>query len=74
VKILTSTKVLSLEGEGSVEAVMCEDGRRLPADLVIVGIGVRPNIDLAVKANLAIDNGIVVDNHGQTSNADICCR
>jgi 3-phenylpropionate/trans-cinnamate dioxygenase ferredoxin reductase subunit len=71
VKILTSTKVLSLEGEGSVEAVMCEDGRRLPADLVIVGIGVRPNIDLAVKANLAIDNGIVVDNHGQTSNADI---
>jgi 3-phenylpropionate/trans-cinnamate dioxygenase ferredoxin reductase subunit len=71
VKILTSTKVLSLEGEGSVEAVVCEDGQRLPADLVIVGIGVRPNIDLAVKANLATDNGIVVNNHGQTSNADV---
>jgi 3-phenylpropionate/trans-cinnamate dioxygenase ferredoxin reductase subunit len=71
VKILTSTKVLSLEGEGSVEAVVCEDGLRLPADMVIVGIGVRPNIDLAVKANLATDNGIVVNNRGQTSNADV---
>lgn len=71
VKILTSTKVLSLEGEGSVEAVVCEGGLRLPADMVIVGIGVRPNIQLAEKAGLAIDNGILVNDKGQTSNADV---
>lgn len=71
VKVLTSTKVISLEGDESVAAVLCEGGLRLPADMVIVGIGVRPNIDLALKANLAIDNGIVVDERGQTSNSDI---
>lgn len=71
VKILTSTKVLSLEGDDSVTAVVCEGGKRLPADMVIVGIGVRPNVDLAEKANLVIDNGILVNEHGQTSNLDI---
>lgn len=71
VKILTSTKVLAIEGEDSVETVVCEDGGRLPADMVIVGIGVRPNIDLAEKANLLTNNGIVVNNQGRTSNPDI---
>lgn len=71
VKIMTSTKVLSLEGEDSVTAVVCEGGQRLPADMVIVGIGVRPNVDLAENANLVIDNGILVNEHGQTSNPDI---
>lgn len=71
VKILTSTKVVSLEGDSSVETVVCEGGLRLQADMVIVGIGVRPNTDLAVQGKLKIDNGIVVNNQGQTSNEKI---
>lgn len=71
VKILKSTKVISLEGTDSVEEVVCEGGHRFPADLVIVGIGVRPNIALAEMANLAVDNGILVDDRGRTSNSDV---
>ncbi|MFK7863955.1 MAG: NAD(P)/FAD-dependent oxidoreductase [Pseudohongiellaceae bacterium] len=71
VKILTSTKVSSLEGESSVETVVCENGQRLSADLVIVGIGVRPNTELAAQGHLAIENGIVVNNQGLTSDPNI---
>lgn len=71
VKICTSTRVTSLEGDSSVETVVCEDGQRLKADLVIVGIGVRPNTELAEQGQLAIDNGVLVDNKGQTSDPDI---
>lgn len=71
VKILTSTKVVALEGDSSVETVVCEGGLRLQADMLIVGIGVRPNVDLAVKGKLEIDNGVIVNNQGQTSNSNI---
>jgi NADPH-dependent 2,4-dienoyl-CoA reductase/sulfur reductase-like enzyme/nitrite reductase/ring-hydroxylating ferredoxin subunit len=49
------------------QGVVLEDGRTLPADLVVVGVGVRPRTDLAEKAGLRVDNGIVVDSHLRTS-------
>lgn len=52
-------------------SVALADGRRYPADLVIVGIGVVPNIELARDAGLAVANGIVVDEHLQTSDPHI---
>jgi 3-phenylpropionate/trans-cinnamate dioxygenase ferredoxin reductase subunit len=56
--------------DGSATVVLA-DGRRKPADLVIVGIGVVPNVQLAEHAGLAVANGILVDEHLQTSDPAI---
>ena len=46
---------------GAVTGVLLSDGSRIDADLVLVGVGVTPNIELAAEAGLHVDNGIVVD-------------
>jgi 3-phenylpropionate/trans-cinnamate dioxygenase ferredoxin reductase subunit len=62
VKFNFRTGIAALEGEdGKVGTVVTSDGRRLPADLVIYGIGVIPNVQLALEAGLDIDNGIRVN-------------
>jgi 3-phenylpropionate/trans-cinnamate dioxygenase ferredoxin reductase subunit len=58
-------------GEGSVKAVRLTDGREIPADVVVVGIGAIPNTELAVTAGLAVENGIVVDDCGRTTDPAI---
>lgn len=69
--ILTQTTVSGFKGDnGKITTVMCGD-KEIPADLVIVGIGIIPNIELAVDAGLTCENGIVVDDHCQTSDPDI---
>jgi 3-phenylpropionate/trans-cinnamate dioxygenase ferredoxin reductase subunit len=78
VSVLTERRVQGLLGEGSVHAVECADGTQVPADLVIVGIGLVPNTALAADAGLACDDGIAVDEHCATSDPDIyaigdCC-
>ena len=55
-------RVARLGGEGGrVTHLVLDDGRSLPADLVLISIGVVPNEELAAAAGLAVDNGIVVD-------------
>jgi 3-phenylpropionate/trans-cinnamate dioxygenase ferredoxin reductase subunit len=54
-----------------VSDVIVSDGTVYPADLVIVGIGVMPNTELAERAGLAVANGIVVDDHLRTGNENI---
>jgi NADPH-dependent 2,4-dienoyl-CoA reductase/sulfur reductase-like enzyme/rhodanese-related sulfurtransferase len=72
VKLVLGEKVKLLEGDGTVSAVVTENSR-IPADLVVIGAGVRPNDELARAAGLACapKGGIVVNNFCQTSDPDI---
>ncbi|HEV8652054.1 MAG TPA: FAD-dependent oxidoreductase [Actinomycetes bacterium] len=63
VDVHTSTKAARIEGDGRAEAVVLDDGTRLPADAVVVGVGVRPETALAEAAGLPVDDGILVDEH-----------
>lgn len=64
--------VAAIEGrDGRVDGVTLRDGKRLNADLVLIGIGVLPNDELAREAGLAVDNGIVTDAHLVTSDPAI---
>ena len=60
----------AFEGAKHVEAVRI-DGERVPADFVLVGVGIVPNCEIAQEAGLACDNGIVVDEYAATSDPDI---
>lgn len=72
IDVRLETGCAAFRGEaGKVVAVETSTGERLTADLVIVGIGVIPNIELAEAAGLAIDNGIVVDDHMMTEDPHI---
>jgi 3-phenylpropionate/trans-cinnamate dioxygenase ferredoxin reductase subunit len=67
VALRLGTAVAELQGAGRVEQVVLGDGRIVPADLVVVGVGVTPRLDLAVQAGLRVDNGVVVDEFLETS-------
>ena len=49
------------------ESVTLENGERVPADLVVIGVGVRPAVSLAEDAGLATDHGVIVDEYLETS-------
>ncbi|MBM7279080.1 FAD-dependent oxidoreductase [Gordonia rubripertincta] len=77
VHIRTDAAVVGFEGDENVSgpqrvtAVRLSGGETVPADFVIVGIGVRPNVELAHEAGLAVDDGIIVDAQGRTSDPQI---
>ena len=71
VDIRTGVKVLELTGAGRIQAVACADGVTFPADMVIIGVGIEPDVGLAEAAGIAVDNGIVVDQFGRTSDEHI---
>lgn len=72
VEISLNAAMTEIAGDqGKVSEVILGDGSRLPADLVLVGIGVVPNIELARDAGLSVSNGIVVDEHLRTEDESI---
>ncbi len=71
VNIVTGVGVERFEGEKEVKSVVCGNGDVYDADLVVVGIGIVPNTDLAEAAGLEVNNGIVVDEYCRTSDQDI---
>jgi NAD(P)H-nitrite reductase large subunit len=71
-QVLTENTLTAIQSEdGHVKAVTLKDDRVLPCDLLIFGIGVRPNAALAKEAGLKVNRGIVVDEHMRTSDPDI---
>ncbi|MDH3847225.1 MAG: FAD-dependent oxidoreductase, partial [Gammaproteobacteria bacterium] len=71
VNLLLSTVLEAFEGDARVNAVKTSGRQSIPADLVIVGIGIAPNTEIAASAGLEVDNGIVVDTHCRTTDDNI---
>ncbi|HET8851597.1 MAG TPA: FAD-dependent oxidoreductase [Ktedonobacteraceae bacterium] len=67
VHLVTHDRVIGFEGRDRVERVLTAKGAWLDCDLVIVAIGIRPNVDVLSGSGIALDNGILVDAHCQTS-------
>lgn len=67
VELQLEDSVAAFEGSGRVERVRTKKGRALDCDLVVVGIGIVPNVELLAAAGAAVDNGVLVDEHCRTS-------
>ena len=71
VRFRLSTSVSSFKGKKRVKSVTTSDDEEIPADLVVIGVGILPNTELATAAGLDVENGIVVDDHCRTGDPDI---
>lgn len=72
IRIHLGVQATSIEAEGGkVTGVSLSDGQHLPADLVVVGVGVLPNIELAAEAGLPAAAGIIVDEYLSTADPNI---
>lgn len=71
VDIRLTTAFSHFTGDGKVRKAVLGDGSEIDCDVAVIGIGLIPNTELVESAGLAVDNGIVVDETGQTSHPDI---
>ncbi len=72
VEIIEGCGLARVEGEGlRANLAVLSDGQRIPFDVAVVGIGVRPETGLAETAGLAVEDGVAVDGHGRTSDPSI---
>ncbi|MFI1760904.1 NAD(P)/FAD-dependent oxidoreductase [Streptomyces sp. NPDC020800] len=71
VRLLCGVGVKGLSGERRVDAVLLEDGRSLPADTVVVGVGARPCVEWLQGSGVALDNGVKCGADGRTGLAEV---
>ncbi len=71
VDVRLSAQVAALRGSARVESVELSDGTQVPADIVVVGIGIIPNVEPLAAAGLPCPNGVEVDAHCRTADPDI---
>ncbi len=71
VKLRLATQVVALRGKKRVKRVEIGGGEEIPADFIVVGVGIQPNTELAELAGLDVGDGILVDDQCQTSDPDI---
>ena len=69
VNLMLETRISGFSGSARVDGVVLKDGNVVPADLVVVGIGIVPNTDLALNAGLEVADGIIVDDRCRTADA-----
>jgi len=67
VRFLLGREVAALDGEERVRRVVLADGSEVPIDLVVVGVGIQPNEQLAREAGLAVQDGVIVDSYCETT-------
>lgn len=71
VKVELNTMVSGFDGDSSVNAVVCADGRTFKTDTVLISIGAEPADSLAREAGIACDRGVIVDACGMSSSPDV---
>jgi nitrite reductase [NAD(P)H] large subunit len=71
IAILTNSQTEEIVGDKRADALLLADGRRIPADFVVLAVGIRPNIDLARAADLDVNRGILVGDDMATSDPHI---
>ncbi|MFF6952320.1 NAD(P)/FAD-dependent oxidoreductase [Streptomyces iakyrus] len=71
VRLLCGVGVKGLSGETRVDAVLMEDGRSIPADIVVVGVGARPCVDWLAGSGVELDDGVKCGADGRTSLAGV---
>jgi len=71
VTVHLNAETVAIRGDTRAEAVALKDGRDIPADLVVVAAGIRPNVELCHSADIEINRGVVVDDMLRTRKPDI---
>jgi 3-phenylpropionate/trans-cinnamate dioxygenase ferredoxin reductase subunit len=71
VKLRLSTGITAFRGDGHIDAVETADGELIPADFVVIGVGIVPNTELATHADIIVADGIVVNDQCQTNDPNI---
>jgi NADPH-dependent 2,4-dienoyl-CoA reductase/sulfur reductase-like enzyme len=71
VRLIKSTAVSELRGDGAVSSAVVADGQRIPCELVVAGIGAQPATEMLANSGLEIADGIIVNEYLETNQADI---
>jgi nitrite reductase (NADH) large subunit len=71
IEVLLETATSRFVGNGRVEAVEFKDGRMIPAEMAVVAIGIKPNAEIAAASGLAVNRGIIVDDHLSTNESGV---
>ncbi len=71
IRVRTGARTETLTGTGRVDGVALADGEHLPADMVVIAAGIRPEVDLARTAGLEVGRGVLVDDELRTSAAGV---
>jgi nitrite reductase (NADH) large subunit len=71
IRVLLGRSTTEILGNGKAEGVAFKEGASIEADFVVIAAGIRPNTELGRKAGLAVNRGIVVNDHMETSHPDL---
>jgi NADPH-dependent 2,4-dienoyl-CoA reductase/sulfur reductase-like enzyme len=71
VRIVKESEVTSFEGRGTVQAVLLDNGKKIPCDVVVVGVGAIPVTEPVEKTGITVENGIVVNEYLEASQAGV---